>query len=426
MVTPGSTPRARVFLSYSRKDTSFVDALKVYLETCGFEIFIDRKSISAGESWETRLEHLVESADTTVCVVSRHWLETEICLREMTLAIDSGRRVLPVFIDDSKPEEAPPEIARLQVLNIPAVGPLATPEVAEGIKRLVDALNTDIDWVRQQSRLLDRTRDWEASGRSTAHLLRGEAFGDAKIWRDKPIPAHVSLSANVLEYLEASEESELEHQRQQVRGRLWQVGLVATTLVALASAVAIWSLSRAEIAEAQARADRAEAEGAAETKLIDATVKSGAVDGQNLNAELPAAPQLGGDSSVNMTALAADLNSPDRAIRLSAGEQVATVLHNGETQDRHALAKALVQQLDGENLNALSASGRFNMLYMLNIVGSDSLIQAVGDDLNRSLDQIEARTGQGIAIGTQTKDCITKLRLKLAGTMDVSDTCGSR
>lgn len=425
MVTSGSASRARVFLSYSRKDTPFVDALKVYLETCGFEIFIDRKSISAGESWEARLAHLVSSADTTVCVVSKHWLATEICQKELTLALDSGRRVLPVFIDESKPEDAPPEIARLQVLSIPAVGALATPEVAEGIRRLVDALNTDIDWVRQQSRLLDRTRDWQTSGRSTAHLLRGEAFDEARIWRNKPIPAHVKLSGDVLEYLEASEESELEHQKRQVRGRLWQFGLVATTFVALAIAVSVWSFSRVEIAEAQARADRAEAEGAAETKLIDANVKAGATDGLDPNAVSPDG-QSRAESAVIAAILAAELNSPDRAIRVSAGEQVATVLRDGEIAEQQAIAAALVQQLQGQNLVELSASGRFNMLYMLNILNSEPLVRAVGDDLRQSLDQIEARTGQGVAIGTQTKDCIAKLRLKLIGTTDVPDTCGGR
>ncbi|MEO0467220.1 MAG: toll/interleukin-1 receptor domain-containing protein [Pseudomonadota bacterium] len=444
MVSPGAGPRARVFLSYSREDRDFVDALKLYLETCGFEIFIDRKSITAGEGWEARLEHLLASADTTVCVVSKHWLGSDVCRHELTLANESGRRVLPVFIDGSDPESAPPEIARLQVLSIPVEGAVAKPEVAEGIKRLVDALNTDIDWVREQSRLLDRTRDWLSGGRASAHLMRGDPLAHAKAWRALPVPPHVAVSEQVLEYLEASENAELDHQRRQVRGRLWRFGLAASTLTAIAGIIAIWALSQAQIsdgklelaeeraaraeaealaAELQAKADRDEAEAAAETTLVHATLK--ASDRGEIVVE-PTIPLPGRDEIANAAAsrLAIDLNSADRSTRLLAGQQVATLLRDGDPESREDMANALVDQLSIANLEQLSASGRFNMLYMLNTL--DDPAREAGVELLLALDTIEARRGEGIAIGTQTQDCIDNLRAKLTSPLDLPDTCGGR
>lgn len=46
----------RVFISYARRDASaFAEELLQGLEVAGFEAFLDRHDIAAGEDWEARL-----------------------------------------------------------------------------------------------------------------------------------------------------------------------------------------------------------------------------------------------------------------------------------------------------------------------------------------------------------------------------------
>jgi hypothetical protein len=57
--------KLKVFISYSRKDSSdFADELVAGLELAGFAPFIDRHDIAAGANWETRLDGLIQEADT--------------------------------------------------------------------------------------------------------------------------------------------------------------------------------------------------------------------------------------------------------------------------------------------------------------------------------------------------------------------------
>jgi TIR domain len=48
-------PKARVFISYSRKDMAFADRLEAALKARGFEPLIDRSEIYAFEDWWNRI-----------------------------------------------------------------------------------------------------------------------------------------------------------------------------------------------------------------------------------------------------------------------------------------------------------------------------------------------------------------------------------
>jgi hypothetical protein len=53
MVSAGVEPgRLRIFISYSRKDEDFGQELLSGLEFGGFEPYLDKDDIAAGEDWE--------------------------------------------------------------------------------------------------------------------------------------------------------------------------------------------------------------------------------------------------------------------------------------------------------------------------------------------------------------------------------------
>ena len=60
----------KVFISYSRKDTSFAQRLHEQLNAEGFEAYIDAHDIAPGEDWRLRLGGLIETADCVVFILS--------------------------------------------------------------------------------------------------------------------------------------------------------------------------------------------------------------------------------------------------------------------------------------------------------------------------------------------------------------------
>ena len=76
-------PKAKVFISYSRKDMEFADRLEAALKARGFEPLIDRTDIYAFEEWWERIEALVTRADTVVFVLTAS--NSNVCLRHSSV-----------------------------------------------------------------------------------------------------------------------------------------------------------------------------------------------------------------------------------------------------------------------------------------------------------------------------------------------------
>src|SRR5262249_55684443 len=95
--------RAKVFISYSRKDIAFADRLDAALRARGFEPLIDRTDIFAFEQWWDRIKALIGRADTVVFVISPDAVASEIALKEVAEAASLNKRFAPVVwsrVDD--------------------------------------------------------------------------------------------------------------------------------------------------------------------------------------------------------------------------------------------------------------------------------------------------------------------------------------
>src|SRR5476649_748339 len=89
-------PKARVFISYSRKDMSFADRLESALKARGLEPMIDRTEIYAFEDWWKRIQALISRADAVVFVLSPDAAASEVALKEVTHAASLNKRFAPI------------------------------------------------------------------------------------------------------------------------------------------------------------------------------------------------------------------------------------------------------------------------------------------------------------------------------------------
>jgi hypothetical protein len=112
-VAPSTGDRAKVFVSYSRKDLAFAQMLVRILAERGFDAFLDKTDIAPGEPWKERLAGLIAAADTVVVAVSPDSVASPICGWELEESTRRGKRMIPVVARRIADADAPPGLARL-------------------------------------------------------------------------------------------------------------------------------------------------------------------------------------------------------------------------------------------------------------------------------------------------------------------------
>ena len=206
-----STP-TRVFISYSRKDGDFAERLRDALRLRGFEAYLDKHDILPGEPWQERLSGLIKTADTVIFCLSPNFVASPVCDWEVNEAERIGKRLLPVVAADTPGEGVPQRLKRLNYIFIRGAA-----ELADGLEKLIVALQTDIAWIREHTRLGERTGDWFASGRSEATLLRGDRIAEAEAWLSRRPQGAPEITADIGSFIAESRRAETERARRATR-----------------------------------------------------------------------------------------------------------------------------------------------------------------------------------------------------------------
>lgn len=218
--------KTRVFISYSRKDVEFAQLLKVELEASGFQPMLDKTDIAPGEAWQDRLGKLIVEADAVVFCVSPNSAASKICVWEIEEASRLAKNILPAVLDPVDVGNLPEVLARLNFIFF------TDASFDEAFAKIKSALNTDLDWVRQHTRLGEQAIEWEARGRTKSRLLPAAALLDAESWiaaQPKNANAPTPLQH---ELILASRSAETRKQRRRVT--------VAVGVAALSLALLIW------------------------------------------------------------------------------------------------------------------------------------------------------------------------------------------
>src|SRR5512138_1965722 len=105
--------RAKIFISYSRKDMNFADRLEAALKSRGFEPLIDRSDIYAFEEWWKRIEALIARADTVVFVLSPDAVASDVALKEVAFAATLNKRFAPIVCRRVDDKQVPEPLAKL-------------------------------------------------------------------------------------------------------------------------------------------------------------------------------------------------------------------------------------------------------------------------------------------------------------------------
>ena len=88
---------AQVFISYSRKDLSFVEQLAADLKNAGLEVWYDVSRLSGGGRWMSEIETAIRNSQFVIVVLAPESVASEWVDREFMLATSLRRKVIPLM-----------------------------------------------------------------------------------------------------------------------------------------------------------------------------------------------------------------------------------------------------------------------------------------------------------------------------------------
>ncbi|MDX2309192.1 MAG: TIR domain-containing protein [Hyphomicrobium sp.] len=236
-----------VFISYSRQNLDFVDALQSALIQRGFDAKVDRSDIEAGEAWWSRIVQLISEADAIVFVLSPHSIISPTCKKEIEFAETLNKRLIPIVAQDITSLTVPDALARINyIFFIPHPPSGISGEFESSVTQLVNVLENHLPWVREHTRLGVLAARWAQRDRASELLLRGGELASAEAWIATRPPKAPDPSDAHRAFLVASRQAAI------VRQRWWLGGSMAIALGALF--LAGWAYLQALEADRQRRA----------------------------------------------------------------------------------------------------------------------------------------------------------------------------
>src|SRR5262245_20129113 len=166
-------PLPCVFISYSRADIRFARSIVDGLKERKVDAWIDWEGIPPSAEWWNEVERAIEASEGFVFIISPDSVSSKICCEEVVHALRHNKRLIPLVCRDTAVNEAASSsdvavaLARIKWIFMRESDPFG-----EGISRLVRAIETDLEWMREHGRILQRAIEWDRHRRDTSYVLQ--------------------------------------------------------------------------------------------------------------------------------------------------------------------------------------------------------------------------------------------------------------
>ncbi len=198
---------ADAFISYSRRDAEFVTRLQQALEARGKNAWVDVEGIRDAELFPAALLRAIEGSDAFVFVISPDSVRSDFCVHEVDHAVELNKRIVPLSLKPVPDGDLPDPIRFRNWI------PVDDGLFDEGVARLLQAIDTDLDWEHQHTRLTVKALEWDQSGRDKSSLLRGSELAAAEHWLAAGVDKDPGPNAIEQEYLLAARAARQRRQR---------------------------------------------------------------------------------------------------------------------------------------------------------------------------------------------------------------------
>ena len=146
----------------------------------GREAWVDWQGIAPTAEWMLEIQRAIDAADAALFVISPSWVASNVCREELNHAQLQGKRLIPVVCRDTPAASVPDALARLNWVML-----RETDEFDTGLAKLLAGLDTDLDWVRDHTRLIVRAQEWQDGGQDggqEVYHLHMHVMGGPRPW----------------------------------------------------------------------------------------------------------------------------------------------------------------------------------------------------------------------------------------------------
>lgn len=227
---------AKLFVSYSRKDSIAARKLIEEFKSMGQEVWVDWEAIPPAVDWLEQIFRGIEEADAFVFMISPDSIASEVCKVEVNRAVLNNKRIIPIVLRDVAPRDTQEEIRRLNWTYI-----RDTDNLEEGLAKVKTAIELDLDWLEEHRRLQVRALEWHRR-KDPSLLLRGRDLRNARhmiqtFTSKDPTPTELQLK-----YIDFSQRTQ--------RTQTIMIALTVVTLIVLA-ALTLFAVDQSNLAQEQ-------------------------------------------------------------------------------------------------------------------------------------------------------------------------------
>ena len=238
---------AKLFVSYSRRDSAAARRLIEAFKSMGQEVWVDWEAIPPAVDWLEQIFRGIEEADAFIFMISPDSIASEVCKVEVGRAVLNNKRIIPIVLRDVNPKDTLDDIRKLNWTFI-----RETDNFDEGLAKVQTAIELDLDWLEEHRRLQVRALEWHRR-KDTSLLLYGRDLRNARhmvqTYTSKdPIPTEL-------------QQKYIDHSLRNERNRTiaWIATAVAVVSLAILSYLTFNASVQAQQSEAEAIVRREEA-----------------------------------------------------------------------------------------------------------------------------------------------------------------------
>jgi WD40 repeat protein len=165
---------AKLFVSYSRKDSVVARKLIEAFRSINQDVWVDWESIPPAVDWLEQIFRGIEEADAFIFLISPDSIASEVCKVEIGRAAQNNKRIIPIVLRDVHPNITPESIRKLNWTFI-----RETDNFEEGLAKVKTAIELDLDWLEEHRRLQVRALEWHRK-KDISLLLHGRDLRNAR------------------------------------------------------------------------------------------------------------------------------------------------------------------------------------------------------------------------------------------------------
>jgi hypothetical protein len=242
-----------IFISYSRRDSEFVKRLHAGLVAQKRDVWVDFEDIPLSADWWEEISNNIESADTFIFVISPDSLGSPICNFELAHAAQLNKRLIPIVrvLGDEKTmydtlskreldENMKKTLAQRNIGDVARQNWQAISrhnwlffaddsQFDDTFRKLIVVIDTDLEHVRQHTRLLVKAKEWETRGKTPNFLLNSGEISEYSAWVRASASKDPKPTELQLEYLFVSQRAA--NRRQAMLSIGVMIGLVVTGIL---------------------------------------------------------------------------------------------------------------------------------------------------------------------------------------------------